>query len=150
MKRFNGMFRLGLIFMIVISSITIHIPPARAAPTDLTYGDVAIIHLNMDNPDSLTFVALVDIPEGTEIRVLTAAGQKAANSSAMKAASNGPPLLEGSRLAPSSPAPHLLTPATGRQAMIRISASTVSISSHPAIRSSSIRTTQPPPILSMD
>lgn len=39
-----------------------------SAQTTLTAGDIAVIGINTDNPDSFTFVTLIDLQAGTEIK----------------------------------------------------------------------------------
>lgn len=56
----------GLILLYVLTLVTTF-TPARAAPTTLTAGDIAIIGFNFDDPDQMAFVLLVNIGSGTQI-----------------------------------------------------------------------------------
>jgi len=60
---------------VALLAIALAAPSARAA---LAPGDIAIIGMNTDNPDTLAFVALVNLPAGEEIR-FTDSGWLAAN-----------------------------------------------------------------------
>lgn len=41
--------------------------PSSTSAQTLSPGDIAIIGMNADNPDEFAFVALVDLPAGTQI-----------------------------------------------------------------------------------
>ncbi|NOT05188.1 MAG: ExeM/NucH family extracellular endonuclease [Anaerolineales bacterium] len=56
----------GTILMLAVALLATNIT-ARAAPTTLTAGDIAIIGFNFDDPDQLAFVLLVNIGSGTKI-----------------------------------------------------------------------------------
>lgn len=56
----------GLILLLTITLFFTN-ATARAAPTTLTAGDIAIIGFNFDNPDQMAFVLLVNVGSGTQI-----------------------------------------------------------------------------------
>lgn len=64
------------LFFIILAGMTPGFSPPGQAQTALMPGDIAITGFNMDNPDEISVVFLVDIATGTEIR-LTDNGWKA-------------------------------------------------------------------------
>ncbi len=56
----------GMILLLVLTLVATF-TPARAAPTTLTAGDIAIIGFNFDDPDQFAFVLLVNVGSGTQI-----------------------------------------------------------------------------------
>ncbi|PIQ60580.1 MAG: hypothetical protein COV99_10775 [Bacteroidetes bacterium CG12_big_fil_rev_8_21_14_0_65_60_17] len=62
-KRLSGVARRGIWVLAVLALM----PPLAAWGQFLSTGDIAITGMNMTDPNEFAFVALVEIPEGTEI-----------------------------------------------------------------------------------